>query len=267
MGWFQFRSRFGKIWALLSPQLWRCPAIWSKLVKLFRSGARSIWRSLQPEVCIMALTRKKKIWIACGGVVLLGAIIYFSINATRKDEVQVQTAKAQRKDVLKSKVAASGEIRAKEFVDLQAEITGVITDLAVHEGDVRKEGGYPVADRPAADPGGHQLHQGAVRGGRVRGARPGISAHERRSRTWRAMKRPCARPGRSSSRRRTATSRAQTQLQAEAATARGRADFARRVRNGAERRQSRPGRSSRSPGPASPSRRPRSRSRRTRSSR
>ncbi len=88
----------------------------------------------------MVLTRKKKIWMICGGVVLLGIIVFISIKATRKDEVPVQTAKAQRKDVLKSKVAASGEIRAKEFVDLQAEITGVITDLVVHEGDSVKKG-------------------------------------------------------------------------------------------------------------------------------
>ena len=88
----------------------------------------------------MALTKKKKIWIACGGIALLGAVVFFSIRATRKDEVQVQTAKAQRKDVLKSKVAASGEIRAKEFVDLQAEVAGVITALDVHEGDTVKKG-------------------------------------------------------------------------------------------------------------------------------
>jgi HlyD family secretion protein len=88
----------------------------------------------------MVLTKKKKIWIGIGSAALLGIIIYFSISATRKDEVLVQTAKAQRKDELKSKVAASGEIRAKEFVDLQAEITGVITEIPVHEGDTVKKG-------------------------------------------------------------------------------------------------------------------------------
>jgi HlyD family secretion protein len=86
------------------------------------------------------MSKRNKILIGIGGIAVLGAIIYFSINATRKDEVQVQSAKAARKDVLKSKVSASGEIRAKEFVDLQAEITGVITDLPVREGDVVKKG-------------------------------------------------------------------------------------------------------------------------------
>lgn len=83
---------------------------------------------------------KKKIWMAVGGAVILGLIIFFSIRATRKEMVVVQTAKVQRKDVLKSKVSASGEIRAKEFVDLQSEIAGVITELPVKEGDKIQKG-------------------------------------------------------------------------------------------------------------------------------
>ncbi len=86
------------------------------------------------------MSKKKKIWIAVGAVVVLGAIIFFSIKATRKNEVLVQTSKAEIKDVLKSKVSASGEIRAKEFVDLQTEIAGVITELPVREGDSVKKG-------------------------------------------------------------------------------------------------------------------------------
>jgi HlyD family secretion protein len=39
-----------------------------------------------------------------------------------------------------SKVAASGEIRAKEFVDLQTEIAGIIKDLLVEEGQAVNEG-------------------------------------------------------------------------------------------------------------------------------
>jgi HlyD family secretion protein len=86
------------------------------------------------------MSKKKKIWIACGAVVLLAVIVFVSIKMTRKDEVLVQTSKAQIKDVLKSKVSASGEIRAKEFVDLQTEIAGVITELPVREGDRVKKG-------------------------------------------------------------------------------------------------------------------------------
>jgi HlyD family secretion protein len=85
------------------------------------------------------MSKKKKIWVFCGAGVALVAVIVASIYATRKDETPVQTSKVTRKETLKSKVSASGEIRAKNFVDLQSEITGVITDLPVKEGDrVRK---------------------------------------------------------------------------------------------------------------------------------
>ena len=86
------------------------------------------------------MSKKKKIWIICGGAVVLGLIIFFSIRATRKDEVNVQTAKVVRKDDLKAQVSASGQIRAKDYVNLQAEIVGVVTDLMVKEGDRVKKG-------------------------------------------------------------------------------------------------------------------------------
>jgi HlyD family secretion protein len=86
------------------------------------------------------MSKRKKILIIVGGAVALALIIFFSINATRKEEVLVQTSKAQRKDVLKSKVSASGEIRAKEQVNLQSEVTAIITELRVREGDAVKKG-------------------------------------------------------------------------------------------------------------------------------
>jgi len=81
------------------------------------------------------MSKAKKMWIGAGVVVALAVIVFFSINATRKDEVGVQTAKSERKETLKAKITASGEIRAKQFVDLQSEIAGVIIDLPVREGD------------------------------------------------------------------------------------------------------------------------------------
>jgi HlyD family secretion protein len=83
---------------------------------------------------------KKKIWIAVGLVVLLSIIVIASFSSSRKDTVLVQASTVQRKDVLSSKVTASGEIRAKKFVDLQSEISGIITELPVHEGQSVKKG-------------------------------------------------------------------------------------------------------------------------------
>ena len=86
------------------------------------------------------MSKTKKLWIALGGMALLGIIAFFSIRANRKDKTTIQTSHAERRDTLKSKVAASGEIRAKEFVDLQSEIPGVIVDLPVREGDRVQKG-------------------------------------------------------------------------------------------------------------------------------
>lgn len=53
---------------------------------------------------------------------------------------KVVTAKAEKVAQLRSIVSATGEIRAKEFVDIQAEVTGVITELLVREGDTVEQG-------------------------------------------------------------------------------------------------------------------------------
>lgn len=57
-----------------------------------------------------------------------------------KAPVKVVVAKVEKVPLLRSIVSATGAIRAKEFVDIQAEVTGVITELHVQEGDHVKEG-------------------------------------------------------------------------------------------------------------------------------
>lgn len=86
------------------------------------------------------MSKKKKLYLACGGAALLVIIILVSVASSNRGGVQVQTEKAKLVEDLTSKVTSSGEIRAKRFVDLQAEVTGVITELYVHEGDSVKEG-------------------------------------------------------------------------------------------------------------------------------
>lgn len=84
--------------------------------------------------------KRKKFWIIGGAVLLLLIVVLASVNSERKSAVSVQTSLVKRKDVLTSKVTASGEIRAKEFVNLQSEIAGIITELPVREGDAVKKG-------------------------------------------------------------------------------------------------------------------------------
>ncbi len=86
------------------------------------------------------MSKGKRIWPVCIIVALLALVVIPSIRSSRKDTALVQTAIVQRKDVLSSKITASGNIRAKKFVDLQPEISGIITELPVHEGDSVKKG-------------------------------------------------------------------------------------------------------------------------------
>ena len=86
------------------------------------------------------MTKRKKVWIIVGVVILLAIIVLISVKSSQNNAVAVQTSKVQRKSVLISKVTASGEIRAKKSIDLQSEVQGIITDLPVHEGDTVKKG-------------------------------------------------------------------------------------------------------------------------------
>src|SRR6266576_4591259 len=80
----------------------------------------------------------KKIGIVAGGVVLLLAIVGFTVYQSHKNVVTVQTGKVQRLD-LASVVSASGEIKPKTYVNIGANAFGKITKLYVKEGDrVRK---------------------------------------------------------------------------------------------------------------------------------
>jgi len=80
------------------------------------------------------MAKRKKILILVGIALLFMIVVLSSIASGRQSAVAVQTSLVKRKDVLISKVTASGEIRAKEFVDLQSEIAGIVTELLVREG-------------------------------------------------------------------------------------------------------------------------------------
>lgn len=81
----------------------------------------------------------KKIALIVGGVVLLLAIVGFSVQQSRKGVVPVQTGKVIKED-LTSVVTASGEIKPKVYVNIGANAFGKITHLYVKEGDRVKKG-------------------------------------------------------------------------------------------------------------------------------
>jgi len=86
------------------------------------------------------MSRKKKLLIGGGVLLLLAPIVAFSIKYNRTETTAVQTGRVERKELLESKVNASGEIRAKEFVNIQAEVPGIIIELNVREGDRIQKG-------------------------------------------------------------------------------------------------------------------------------
>src|SRR6202790_5698635 len=81
----------------------------------------------------------KKIAIGAGAVVLLSAIVGFTVYQSHKGVVTVQTGKAQRMDLV-AVVSASGEIKPKTYVNIGANAFGKITKLYVKEGDRVKRG-------------------------------------------------------------------------------------------------------------------------------
>lgn len=84
--------------------------------------------------------RTRKILIIVGVVVVLGGIIAASILSSRDNSVSVEAGRVERARNLVAMVSATGEIRPKEYVELQAEITGVINELLVREGDFVDQG-------------------------------------------------------------------------------------------------------------------------------
>lgn len=80
----------------------------------------------------------KKIFIVLGILVLLGAIVGFTLNQTQKNVVTVQSGKVVMQDIT-SQVTASGEIKPKTFVNVGANAMGRIVHLYVKEGDSVKK--------------------------------------------------------------------------------------------------------------------------------
>jgi len=81
----------------------------------------------------------KKVALIIGGVVIVGAVIAFTVIFSNQGVVQVQTGKVSRAD-LTSVVTASGEIKPKTYVNVGANAFGKITKLFVKEGDRVKKG-------------------------------------------------------------------------------------------------------------------------------
>src|SRR5438309_8031957 len=81
----------------------------------------------------------KKIVIGISALLLVVAIVGFTVHQSSKNVVTVQTGKVARED-LATVVSASGEIKPKTYVNIGANAYGKITHLYVKEGDHVKKG-------------------------------------------------------------------------------------------------------------------------------
>ena len=87
------------------------------------------------------MTRRTKTLVAVGAAALLAALGY-GLNRVRRDRpVEVREETVTRRDLVAA-VTASGKIQPKKKVDVSADITGRITQIAVREGDVVQQGQF-----------------------------------------------------------------------------------------------------------------------------
>ncbi|HVL70083.1 MAG TPA: efflux RND transporter periplasmic adaptor subunit [Vicinamibacterales bacterium] len=87
------------------------------------------------------MTRKKKILIGTGVVVVLGAVAFANFRFKRADGVSVNVESIQQRN-LESVVSASGKIQPKRSVNISADTMGRVTTLAVNEGDTVTRGQF-----------------------------------------------------------------------------------------------------------------------------
>ena len=87
------------------------------------------------------MTRNKKILIGVGVVVGARRHRLRQLPFKRVDGITVNTEAIQKRD-LKAIVSASGKIQPKRFVNISADTSGRVTDLAVQEGERVKQGQF-----------------------------------------------------------------------------------------------------------------------------
>lgn len=87
------------------------------------------------------MSRKKKIVIGAGVVVVLGAVAVANVKFRRTEGVTVNAETVQTRN-LEAIVSASGKIRPKRSVNISADTMGRVTDLKVNEGDEVERGQF-----------------------------------------------------------------------------------------------------------------------------
>jgi HlyD family secretion protein len=87
------------------------------------------------------MSKRNKVLVGSGLAVLIVLLVVVSASAKREKGVEVRFEKVGRRDLVAA-VTASGKIQPKKKVDVSADITGRITQLAVREGDYVQKGQF-----------------------------------------------------------------------------------------------------------------------------
>ncbi len=109
----------------------------------------------------MKTWKKVAIGVAAAGV--LGGVVLWSVNYSKRDVVTVQTGPVTRQDLI-SVVTASGEIKPKTYTNVLGEGFGKILAIAVKEGDTVKRGDVLLRlenIQPSADVDAQRAGQGS----------------------------------------------------------------------------------------------------------
>jgi HlyD family secretion protein len=84
---------------------------------------------------------RKKVVIAVGVLVVLGALAFVNLKYARSNAVSVTAEKVEKRD-LEAIVSASGKIQPKRSVNISADTMGRVVNLAINEGDVVTKGQF-----------------------------------------------------------------------------------------------------------------------------
>ena len=107
------------------------------------------------------MSKRNKVLLSAGGVVLLVVLVLVSASAKREKGIEVRFEHVGRRDLVAA-VTASGKIQPKKKVDISADITGRITRIAVREGDYVQKGQFLLQIDPTIYEANLQRSQAAM---------------------------------------------------------------------------------------------------------
>jgi HlyD family secretion protein len=85
------------------------------------------------------MTRKKKIWLVVGGIVIILVLIIANTGRKGRATYTVQAEGVERGEII-SLVTATGSVQARRTVNISADVSAKITQLPVNEGDQVAQG-------------------------------------------------------------------------------------------------------------------------------